>query len=36
MSTTSLYERLGGTYAISGAVDILVDRLFENVAVNAN
>ena len=32
----SLYERLGGTYGISGAVDILVDRLFANVAVNAN
>ena len=32
----SLYERLGGTYAIAGAVDILVDRLFENVKVNAN
>ena len=33
---TSLYERLGGTYGISGAVDILVDRLFANVKVNAN
>ena len=32
----SLYERLGGAYGIAGAVDILVDRLFENVAVNAN
>lgn len=32
----SLYERLGGTYAIAGAVDILVDRLFLNVNVNAN
>ncbi len=32
----SLYERLGGIYAIAGAVDILVDRLFANVAVNAN
>jgi len=32
----SLYERLGGTYGIAGAVDILVDRLFANVAVNAN
>ncbi len=32
----SLYERLGGAYAISGAVDVLVDRLFANVAVNAN
>lgn len=32
----SLYERLGGCYAIAGAVDILVDRLFLNVKVNAN
>ena len=32
----SLYDRLGGTYGIAGAVDILVDRLFANVAVNAN
>ena len=35
-STPSLYERLGGTYGIAGAVDILVDRLFANVVVNAN
>jgi len=32
----SLYERLGGAYAIAGAVDVLVDRLFANVSVNAN
>ena len=32
----SLFDRLGGTYGIAGAVDILVDRLFANVAVNAN
>ncbi len=32
----SLYERLGGVYAIAGAVDVLVDRLFANVLVNAN
>lgn len=32
----SLYDRLGGTYGIAGAVDILVDRLFANVKVNAN
>lgn len=32
----SLHDRLGGTYAIAGAVDILVDRLFANVSVNAN
>lgn len=36
MSDQSLYERLGGTYAIAGAVDVLVDRLFANAAVNAN
>ena len=36
MAEESLYERLGGTYGIAGAVDILVDRLFANVAVNAN
>ena len=36
VSDASLYERLGGTYGIAGAVDILVDRLFANVAVNAN
>ena len=36
MSTTTLYDRLGGIYGIAGAVDILVDRLFANVAVNAN
>ena len=35
-ATPSLYERLGGTYGIAGAVDILVDRLFENASVNAN
>ncbi|WP_295693830.1 group 1 truncated hemoglobin [Lapillicoccus sp.] len=32
----SLYERLGGCYGIAGAVDVLVDRLFKNVRVNAN
>jgi hemoglobin len=36
MADQSLYERLGGTYAIAGAVDVLVDRLFANAAVNAN
>ena len=34
--TDSLYDRLGGTYAIAGAVDVLVDRLFENAGVVAN
>ena len=32
----TLYDRLGGTYAIGGAVDVLVDRLFANASVNAN
>lgn len=32
----TLYERLGGAYAIAGAVDVLVDRLFDNVLVNDN
>jgi len=32
----SLYERLGGTYGIAGAVDALADRLYENVSANAN
>ena len=36
MAEQSLYDRLGGTYGISGAVDVLVDRLFENTKVNAN
>lgn len=35
-SDASLFERLGGTYGIAGAVDILVDRLFANLAVTAN
>jgi hemoglobin len=36
MAEQSLCERLGGVYGIAGAVDILVDRIFANVAVNAN
>ncbi|MFQ3320832.1 MAG: hemoglobin [Natronomonas sp.] len=32
----TLYERLGGIYGISGAVDVLVDRLYENDAANEN
>ena len=34
--TESLYERLGGAYGIAGAVDDLVDRLYENEAANQN
>jgi hemoglobin len=32
----SLYERLGGIYGIAGAVDVLVDRLYDNVSANQN
>jgi len=34
--TPSLYERLGGIYGIAGAVDVLADRLYENVSANQN
>lgn len=34
MSETTLYERLGGAYAIASAVDYLVDRLHTNVTLN--
>ncbi len=34
--TPSLYERLGGTYGIAGAVDVLADRLYDNASANAN
>lgn len=33
---TTLFDRLGGTYGIAGAVDVLVDRLFASPSVNAN
>ena len=33
---TPLYERLGGTYGIAGAVDDLVNRLYVNATLNAN
>lgn len=32
----SLFERLGGVYGIAGAVDDLVDRLYENEIANQN
>lgn len=32
----TLYERLGGTYGIAGAVDVLVDRLYDNASANRN
>lgn len=31
-----LFERLGGVYGIAGAVDDLVDRLYENDTANRN
>jgi hemoglobin len=34
MSEETLYDRLGGAYAIAGAVDYLVDRLHTNVTLN--
>ncbi|WP_219412473.1 group I truncated hemoglobin [Pseudonocardia nigra] len=36
MAEATLYERLGGTYAIAAAVDVLVDRLYDNASANAN
>jgi hemoglobin len=36
MAEQTLFERLGGFYGIAGAVDLLVDRLFVNAAVEAN
>ena len=32
----SLYDRLGGTYAIAAVVDDLIDRLADDEALNAN
>jgi len=32
----SLYDRLGGTYGIASAVDVLADRLYDNVSANRN
>lgn len=36
MTVASLYERLGGAYAIASAADYLVDRLQTNTTLNAN
>ena len=36
VQTASLYDRLGGTYGIAGAVDVLTDRLYDNVSANRN
>jgi hemoglobin len=35
-STNSLYERLGGVYAIAAVVDDFIDRIMVNPALNAN
>lgn len=32
----SLYERLGGVYAIAGVVDDFIDRIMVNAVLNAN
>ena len=34
MTDKSLYERLGGTYGIAAAVDVLVEKLFKNEIIN--
>jgi hemoglobin len=36
MAEQTLYERLGGTYGIAAAVDVLVDRLYSNASANMN
>lgn len=36
VQTPSLYDRLGGVYGIAGAVDVLADRLYDNVTANQN
>ena len=36
MTDKSLYERLGGTYGIATAVDVLVEKLFKNEIINQN
>lgn len=35
-SQASLYDRLGGTYGIAGAVDVLAERLYDNATANQN
>ncbi|QMU67357.1 group 1 truncated hemoglobin [Streptacidiphilus sp. P02-A3a] len=34
--TPSLYERLGGIFGISAVMEVLTDRLYENVSANRN
>ncbi len=35
-SNTSLYERLGGVYAIAAVVDVFIDRIMVDPVLNAN
>jgi hemoglobin len=35
-SGPSLYERLGGVYAIAAVVDVFIDRIMDNPRLNAN
>ena len=35
-ATPSLYERMGGVYGIAAVMDVLTDRLFDNVWANRN
>jgi len=34
--TTSLYERLGGVYAVAAVVDVFIDRIMECPVLNSN
>lgn len=34
--TPSLYERLGGVYAIAAVVDVFIDRIMDSPVLNAN
>lgn len=34
--TPSLYERLGGTFGIASLMEVLTDRLYDNVTANQN
>jgi hemoglobin len=36
MAEQTLYDRLGGIYGIAGAVDVQVDRLYNNASANMN
>ena len=36
MSTTTLYDRLGGVYSIASVFDDFIDRIMDNPALNAS